>query len=80
MENSHITFLQQENFQLKVKLLLQDKTKAHIEVDKGNNLIICWRIHNFKQKQGYQGQYFSRDHFKEKENQLLNQVEKLLMS
>ena len=35
MENSQITFLQQENFQLKVKLLLQDKPKVHVDADKG---------------------------------------------
>ena len=35
MEISLITFLQQENLQLKVKQLPQDKLKAHIEADKG---------------------------------------------
>ena len=35
MENSQITFLQQEIFQLKVKLLLQDKPKVHVEAYKG---------------------------------------------
>ena len=33
--NSQITFLQQENFQLKVKLLLQSKPKPYLEADKG---------------------------------------------
>ena len=33
--NSQITFLQQENFQLKVKQLIQRKTKSELEVDKG---------------------------------------------